>query len=66
MSGFRFGPQLSADGVTFRLWAPAARSVELMVERPLGMAVQGGGWYALDFAGYIIVVLPDNFGVEDV
>ena len=37
MTGFRFGPELTADGTTFRLWAPAAKSVELMVDRPLPM-----------------------------
>jgi malto-oligosyltrehalose trehalohydrolase len=50
MSGFRFGPQLSADGVTFRLWAPAARSVELIVDRPVGMAAHGDGWHAVAVA----------------
>jgi len=51
MSGFRFGPQLSADGVTFRIWAPAARSVELIVERPVRMAAQPDGWHVLALAG---------------
>ena len=51
MSGFRFGPQLSAQGTTFRLWAPAARSVELVVDRPIRMPSQADGWHALAVAG---------------
>ncbi len=51
MTGFRFGPELSAQGVTFRLWAPAARSVELVVDRPRRMQPQGDGWHALAVAG---------------
>jgi malto-oligosyltrehalose trehalohydrolase len=51
MSGFRFGPELTADGVTFRLWAPAARAVELIVDRPVRMAAQQNGWHALALPG---------------
>jgi len=51
MSGFRFGPQSSADGVMFRIWAPAARSVELIVDRPIRMPRQADGWHALPLAG---------------
>jgi malto-oligosyltrehalose trehalohydrolase len=51
MTGFRFGPELSAHGVTFRLWAPAASSVELIVDRPRRMRQQPDGWYELAVAG---------------
>ncbi len=53
MTGFRFGPELTAQGVTFRLWAPAARSVDLVVDRgrPRRMPPQGDGWHALAVAG---------------
>ena len=53
MSGFRFGPELSAEGVTFRLWAPAAKSVEVVDDRDrlLRMQAQGEGWYAVAVAG---------------
>jgi len=40
-----FGPQRNPDGVTFRLWAPAAKKVELMLERPHPMQARGDGWY---------------------
>ena len=33
LSGARFGPLLSDNGVTFRLWAPAARAVNLVLDR---------------------------------
>ena len=33
------GPTLSADGVTFRLWAPAAKRVELVLDRPACHAI---------------------------
>ncbi len=45
----RFGPRLSAQGVTFRLWAPAARKVSLLLDMPLMMQGQDG-WFALQVA----------------
>lgn len=45
MSPRRFGPVLSAEGTTFRLWAPAATSVDLMLDRPIAMTKQPDGWY---------------------
>jgi maltooligosyltrehalose trehalohydrolase len=49
-----FGAELTADGqVRFRLWAPAANEVELMLHqeagepRPLKMSAQPGGWFEL-------------------
>jgi malto-oligosyltrehalose trehalohydrolase len=40
----RFGPLLTDDGVTFRLWAPAARTVDLVIDRPMAMA-RTGEWF---------------------
>jgi 1,4-alpha-glucan branching enzyme/maltooligosyltrehalose trehalohydrolase len=52
MSGqHRFGPQLHADGVTFRIWAPAASTVELILDRPQPMQAHCGGWHELTVAG---------------
>jgi malto-oligosyltrehalose trehalohydrolase len=51
MSGFRFGPELSSQGVTFRLWAPAARSIDLVIDRPRRMQRRADGWFALAVAG---------------
>ena len=39
-----FGPRLGPDGATFRLWAPAARKVELIVDRAHIMQRSGDGW----------------------
>jgi maltooligosyltrehalose trehalohydrolase len=45
----RFGPLLTAGGVGFRLWAPGARAVKLMLDKPLDMEKRGG-WFALHVA----------------
>lgn len=45
-----FGASVNRDGVRFRLWAPAARTVALSLdehEPPLPMPAVGGGWFAL-------------------
>src|SRR5262249_44688069 len=47
----RFGAELNPDGVTFRLWAPAAKRVELMLDRTHPMPVLAGGWYETKIAG---------------
>jgi maltooligosyltrehalose trehalohydrolase len=46
-----FGPRLGPEGVTFRLWAPAAKQVELMLERPHSMQANTDGWYETHVAG---------------
>ena len=49
----RFGAELTAEeGVTFRLWAPAASSVDVCLQRPGGelaipMVAQPDGWFVL-------------------
>src|SRR3954465_3877119 len=47
MNGTRFGAELTTTGVIFRLWAPAAHSVDLVLDRPLPMHARPGGWYEL-------------------
>jgi maltooligosyltrehalose trehalohydrolase len=46
-----FGPQLTSDGITFRLWAPAARQVELMLDRAHPMQALRDGWYQASVPG---------------
>jgi maltooligosyltrehalose trehalohydrolase len=42
----RFGPRLEPNGgVTFRLWAPAAKQVEVVLDKPVPMQASGHGWY---------------------
>jgi malto-oligosyltrehalose trehalohydrolase len=44
----RFGPRLEpAGGVTFRLWAPAAARVDLLLDRAMPMRVAADGWHEL-------------------
>jgi len=46
--GERFGAELHAGGgVTFRLWAPAARRIDLMLDRPYPMQRSAPGWYEI-------------------
>jgi len=47
MNGMRFGPKLDANGVTFRLWAPAAKHVDLVLDHRHPMQAQAAGWYEL-------------------
>lgn len=46
-----FGPRLTRDGVSFRLWAPAARRVDLVLDRHYAMRRGDDGWYVLDMPG---------------
>src|SRR5687767_7103007 len=47
----QFGPRLQADGVTFRLWAPKARQVELLADGVHPMVQRPGGWHEVMLAG---------------
>jgi maltooligosyltrehalose trehalohydrolase len=41
----QFGPLVTEAGVTFRLWAPGARTVSLVIGQPSAMAARGNGWF---------------------
>ena len=47
----RFGPVITDHGVTFRLWAPDAKRVDLLLDRAIAMTRQDGGWYVADITG---------------
>ncbi len=51
MAGGSFGPEIHAEGVTFRLWAPAAKSVELVLDRRHAMQRHADGWYEITIRG---------------
>ncbi|MDP1584212.1 MAG: malto-oligosyltrehalose trehalohydrolase [Bradyrhizobium sp.] len=51
MNEQQFGPRLTADGASFRLWAPAARRVDLLLEQPHPMRRGEDGWYSADITG---------------
>ncbi len=46
-----FGPRLDLKGVTFRLWAPAATSVDLVTTDAQPMRRHGDGWFDLRVPG---------------
>ncbi|MCP4620187.1 MAG: malto-oligosyltrehalose trehalohydrolase [Bradyrhizobium sp.] len=45
MAQRQFGPLVTDEGVTFRLWAPTARRVDLVLDRTVAMTRGDGGWY---------------------
>ncbi len=47
----RFGARLTRNGASFRLWAPAAERVDLLLETPHPLRRDGGGWFSADIAG---------------
>ena len=44
----QFGPFLTERGVKFRLWAPAAKRVDLLMDRAVAMRPEKGGWYEVE------------------
>ena len=51
MNAPQFGPKLTADGALFRLWAPAAKRVDLLLEKPHPMIRGEDGWYSAKIPG---------------
>ena len=51
MNERQFGPRLTADGATFRLWAPAAKRVDLLLGKPEPMRRGKDGWFSTHIAG---------------
>ncbi|HWX04274.1 MAG TPA: malto-oligosyltrehalose trehalohydrolase [Bradyrhizobium sp.] len=51
MNARPFGARLTTDGVSFRLWAPAAKRVDLLLENAHPMLRGGDGWFSTDIAG---------------
>jgi maltooligosyltrehalose trehalohydrolase len=51
MNQRHFGAQLTADGTAFRLWAPAARRVDLVLEKPYPLARGEDGWFSTEVTG---------------
>ena len=47
----RFGTRLTPDGASFRLWAPAAKRVDLLLEKPRPLHLDADGWFSADIAG---------------
>jgi malto-oligosyltrehalose trehalohydrolase len=51
MNERKFGPRLTADGALFRLWAPVAKRVDLLLEKSHAMRRGEDGWFSLDVPG---------------
>ncbi|HZY11320.1 MAG TPA: malto-oligosyltrehalose trehalohydrolase [Beijerinckiaceae bacterium] len=51
MNERQFGTRLTPDGAVFRLWAPAAKRVDLLLEKPRPMKRCENGWFTADVAG---------------
>ncbi|MBI5265392.1 MAG: malto-oligosyltrehalose trehalohydrolase [Bradyrhizobium sp.] len=51
MNERRFGATLTRDGVSFRIWAPAARRVDVVLDRPVEMQRDERGWFSATVAG---------------
>jgi maltooligosyltrehalose trehalohydrolase len=51
MNERQFGARLTQDGTSFRLWAPAAKRVELLLQEPHPMRRGGDGWFSADVSG---------------
>jgi maltooligosyltrehalose trehalohydrolase len=51
MNRCHFGAGLTANGTAFRLWAPAARRVDLVLEKPYPLARGEDGWFSTEISG---------------
>jgi malto-oligosyltrehalose trehalohydrolase len=51
MNERKFGAKLTPDGASFRLWAPAAKRVDLLLEKSQPMRRGEDGWFYADVAG---------------
>jgi maltooligosyltrehalose trehalohydrolase len=51
MNERQFGIRLTADGASFRLWAPAAKRVELLLEKSHAMRRADDGWFSAGIPG---------------
>jgi len=51
MNEGQFGPRLTKDGALFRLWAPAAKRVDLLLDRPHALKRADNGWFSANISG---------------
>jgi malto-oligosyltrehalose trehalohydrolase len=51
MNERQFGARLTPDGASFRLWAPAAKRVDLLLEKPRPMRRGEDGRFSADISG---------------
>jgi malto-oligosyltrehalose trehalohydrolase len=51
MNARQFGVKLTSDGATFRLWAPAAKRVDVLLDKPHALRRGDDGWFSAYIAG---------------
>ena len=51
MNARQFGVELSSDGATFRLWAPGAKRVDVLLDKPHALRRGDDGWFSAYIAG---------------
>jgi maltooligosyltrehalose trehalohydrolase len=51
MNERQFGPRLTSNGASFRLWAPAAKRVDLLLEKSHPLRRGEDGWFSADISG---------------
>jgi maltooligosyltrehalose trehalohydrolase len=51
MNEQQFGARLTKDGTSFRLWAPAAKRVDLLLEKSRPLRRGDDGWFSADVPG---------------
>ena len=51
MNAGQFGPKLTKQAVLFRLWAPAAKRVDVLLEKPHALTRGEDGWFTAEIAG---------------
>jgi malto-oligosyltrehalose trehalohydrolase len=51
MSDATFGPTLTANGTAFRLWAPAAKRVDVVLDHAHPMQRDRDGWFTAEITG---------------
>jgi maltooligosyltrehalose trehalohydrolase len=51
MNQRHFGAKLTADGTTFRLWAPRAKRVDLLLDQPRPLTRGEDGWFEAEASG---------------
>jgi maltooligosyltrehalose trehalohydrolase len=64
MNERQFGARLTADGASFRLWAPAAKRVDLLLDRPQALTRGDDGWFTGDVSG-VKAGAPYKFRIDD-
>ena len=64
MNERQFGTRLTTDGATFRLWAPAAKRVDVLLEQPQPMRRGEDGWYFIDATG-VTAGVRYKFRIDD-